>query len=727
MSGPGPNRKRQRIDANSTAAPAASSSTDTKSSEAVYADTDEEEEVEGLLNYTSLNDSGATDCEEEGEENASDEVAAIADEIGQMFLKRSTPPRPPPVTYADRKKRNATAASASSSGASAATAAATGPGTMAPAAAPPAAAPAAAAATTPPPATAKSRAALFYGPDARTFEDEVKAAIAGKEELLRRRKKAEERREKEMKEIKEKMGDETKTVWVEEDEKQTFEPYDVPEYDGPEEGSPEGKDYSDIKEFDGPLSFFKLFFDNETIDHIVTHTNINGQKSDEKWSCNRADIRAMLGTLLLMSSAPMRPMRRYWHMQYGWPAVSNRWSRDRWMKLWWNLHINTAPPPPDKHEQRLWEAQPFVDMINRKWSAALNAGRDLTIDETMIAYRGRHVAVQYMPKKPITIGFKCFTISTLKGYCFTQKLYPGKHDNKKLAKGFTTQVVKDLIQPYANATNDLNKYWRCVCFDSFYTNAPLVKWLYERGVLSVGTIRSNRLHVPPAFRETIVKPDTFIARQSKYLRPLIAVCHVRGDKPSDKRMFMSTATPIPIPITEQNVNGKSYQAPHVSEQYNRMMGGVDTSNQYAAQRSPWRQSRGRWWLAVFLHYFHVSVANAYMLYSIYGSPELPTVRFGEFREMLAEQLLDGFVARSKRGRPQSQNTGHHEHVQTDDAMASGRRKRGRCHVCCKRKGSYDQQKQKGNVTGWKCKQCDVWVCRTTKNCWRTHMGQSAEE
>ena len=426
-----------------------------------------------------------------------------------------------------------------------------------------------------------------------------------------------------------------------------------------------------------------------------------------------------------MSTAPMRPMQRYWHSQYGWSAVSNVWSRDNWMKLWGRLHINTAPPPLDSHAQRLWEATPLVDMLNRKWSDALNAGRDLTIDETMIAFRGAHVAVQYLPKKPIPIGFKCFTISTIKGYCFAQKLYPCKHEDKKLAKGFTTQVVKDLIQPYANAQNDTNKYWRCVCFDSFYTNVPLAKYLFDRGVLSVGTIRSNRLHVPAAFRSTAVQPDKFIARQSKYMRSLMSVCHVRGDKPKDKRMFITTTTAVPIPITEQKVNGKAYAAPDVSQQYNRMMGGVDTANQYAAQRSPWRQSKGRWWLAVLLHYFHVSVANAYILYTLYGNQELPNVRFGVFREKLAEALINGYAARSKRGRPLKRNCDH-EHTRTADVASNGQRKTGRCSECAHRKGASGQQKEKGKRTIWKCRQCDVWVCNVNVSCWEKHRAGSRD-
>ena len=87
-----------------------------------------------------------------------------------------------------------------------------------------------------------------------------------------------------------------------------------------------------------------------------------------------------------------------------------------------------------------------------------------------------------------------------------------------------------------------------------------------------------------------------------------------------------------------------YDAPEVSDQYNKMMGGVDIANQYTAQRSPWRQSKGRWWLAVLLHYFHVSVVNAYMLYSIYGHESLPKLLFGEFRIKLAEALLEGYCA-----------------------------------------------------------------------------------
>ena len=134
----------------------------------------------------------------------------------------------------------------------------------------------------------------------------------------------------------------------------------------------------------------------------------------------------------------------------------------------------------------------------------------------MIAYRGNHAAVQYLPKKPIPIGFKCFTISTLQGYCFNQKLYPGKHEDKKAAAGFTTAVVKQLLQPYITYKNgdEATKQWRCVTFDSYYTSVPLVKDLYNSGILSVGTIYPNRKHLPDAFAEEKVAPDKFIARPS---------------------------------------------------------------------------------------------------------------------------------------------------------------------------------------------------------------------
>lgn len=219
--------------------------------------------------------------------------------------------------------------------------------------------------------------------------------------------------------------------------------------------------------------------------------------------------------------------------------------------------------------------------------------------------------------------------------------------------------------------------------------------------------------------------NTFAVRQNEAMDCMIAVAYVSGDK--KRRVYLSTATPVPLPTVERKSGDKTFTVPTIFDQYNKRMFGVDLSNQYAAMYSPWRRSQ-RWWLPIILHYFHVAVVNAYLLYSAYGAESLPSMEFGRFRERLAEQLTAGFTTgRTVIGRPPKQSTGKHEHTETDHFNADSRRKRGRCSVCAFRSGTRGNQVLHGHMTTWLCKQCSwhpdkpVWVCRTDENCWNNHL------
>jgi hypothetical protein len=206
----------------------------------------------------------------------------------------------------------------------------------------------------------------------------------------------------------------------------------------------------------------------------------------------------------------------------------------------------------------------------------------------------------------------------------------------------------------------------------------------------------------------------------------------------ERRLYLSTATPVTdgeIP-TEQYKPKRSkddlYPTPLVGVQYNRAMWGVDNANQYAANQSPNRRTK-RWWLPIVLHYFHVAVVNAYLLYSSFGAASLPTIDFPKFREVLGEELVAGFTAgHAKIGRPPSVNVSATFHTQEQSLapVGGGERESGRCSVCCVQPGNSrtDKRSQTGSRTSFRCKECTaasdrlIWVCSVHKNpkCWAKH-------
>ena len=54
-------------------------------------------------------------------------------------------------------------------------------------------------------------------------------------------------------------------------------------------------------------------------------------------------------------------------------------------------------------------------------------GRELAVDETMVGFRGRFAAKQYMPNKPTKWGIKCFTLAdSANGYVLNVLVYTGR-------------------------------------------------------------------------------------------------------------------------------------------------------------------------------------------------------------------------------------------------------------------------------------------------------------
>ena len=62
----------------------------------------------------------------------------------------------------------------------------------------------------------------------------------------------------------------------------------------------------------------------------------------------------------------------------------------------------------------------------------------------------------------------------------------------------TSQTVKYLIQ---NLECHSNLVGRNILYDRLYTSIPMVQWLLDRGITSVGTLQSNRKVIPAEIKE----------------------------------------------------------------------------------------------------------------------------------------------------------------------------------------------------------------------------------
>ena len=112
-----------------------------------------------------------------------------------------------------------------------------------------------------------------------------------------------------------------------------------------------------------------------------------------------------------------------------------------------------------------------------------HSGQYLSLDESMILYRGRAVVwIQYMPLKPIKHGIKVFClVCAVSGVMLSFIVYTGKDNNK--TDNTVVGLVDQLIENAGIATNPgtLNPvHGRTIVYDNYYTSMKLTKHLYDK-------------------------------------------------------------------------------------------------------------------------------------------------------------------------------------------------------------------------------------------------------
>ena len=130
---------------------------------------------------------------------------------------------------------------------------------------------------------------------------------------------------------------------------------------------------------------------------------------------------------------------------------------------------------------------------------------NLSVDETMIGFRGQFGAKQYIPNKPTKYEVKVFTLAdSLNGYILDVLLYTGTDtlDNSNprypdLPK--PAQTVMALTKDYLNEGRTIFTY-------RYYTSIPLLQELESQLTFFTGTGMKNRQQIPNNFRTVKFKP-----------------------------------------------------------------------------------------------------------------------------------------------------------------------------------------------------------------------------
>ena len=132
----------------------------------------------------------------------------------------------------------------------------------------------------------------------------------------------------------------------------------------------------------------------------------------------------------------------------------------------------------------LFQLRPLLDLLRARFKSIYVPGSVISMDETMVPWKGRLLFKQYIPGKAHKYGVKIYKLAATNGYTWHFMVYTGKQD-PTAGLGYAQTVLIDLV-------DDLLVYHRTVVLDNFFTSISLAESLLRNDTYLIGTLRSNR-------------------------------------------------------------------------------------------------------------------------------------------------------------------------------------------------------------------------------------------
>ncbi|CAF1008288.1 unnamed protein product [Didymodactylos carnosus] len=258
------------------------------------------------------------------------------------------------------------------------------------------------------------------------------------------------------------------------------------------------------------LDAFKLFFTNEILDEIVIQTNRYAEqyfdqnkrsKTDSntieskssKWKpIDRVELESFIGLVIRagLHRNNHESLNDLWDISQSSPLYRGTMSLQRFRQFLQFLRFDDRQNR-DKTD-RLSSIRYIFELFIKQLPRHFVPGENLTVDEQLVAFRGRCCFVQYMPNKPAKYGLKFWLLCDVGSrYVLSIDLYTGKKDNI-IQKNLASNVVLRLVD---RLSNDV-KQGRTITFDRYFTDIKLSEALLDRKMTSIGVVDYRRVFLP---------------------------------------------------------------------------------------------------------------------------------------------------------------------------------------------------------------------------------------
>ncbi|XP_049302012.1 piggyBac transposable element-derived protein 3-like [Bactrocera dorsalis] len=293
-------------------------------------------------------------------------------------------------------------------------------------------------------------------------------------------------------------------------------------------------------------------------------------------------------------------------------AVADSMSRDRFMKIKQCLHFSDKSKQPkkgDSNYDKLYKIRALLNILKENFNK-LPQEEHQSVDEQIIAFKGRSTFKQYNPAKPHKWGFKMFTRAGTSGMVFDFTLYVGEGTCPSYGLGLSSDVVLYLAQNLSKHKNYK------LYFDNWFTSVSLLIALKEMGIFATGTVRKNRISSCQLVSDAELKKQGRGSFAVKCETNYNLVCLKWYDNKPVQVMSSCTDHRLVGVCKRWCPKEKVYidvPRPAIIESYNKDMGGVDLADMLMELYKINHRSR-KWYIRVFYWCLGTSVINAWLLY-----------------------------------------------------------------------------------------------------------------
>ena len=454
---------------------------------------------------------------------------------------------------------------------------------------------------------------------------------------------------------------------------------------------------------------------------LAEQTNLYSmQKSCKSIQTTKNEIEQFIGIQMFMSIVKLPAYYMYWSIETRYPPIANLMSLSRYKTLRQFLHVvdNSKCNDPENKGNKLYKISPVLEHVPDN-CVLIEPEIENSIDEQIIPAKTRFSGIrQYNPKKPVKWGFKNFVRSGASGIMYDFFLYTGS-TTSKTEKCNGSYVVNRLIECLPKHDNFK------LFFDNWFCSLDLCRNLRSMGILTIATIRADRMHgcLLPTEKELkkggrgshSFKSDanSGIIVTRWYDNKCVNLCstYTNPNDVSDIRRWDR--------IKKEYIE---ISCPNVVKEYNKSMGGVDLSDMLISLYRTNIKSK-RWYLKVLFHCIDIAKVNGWLLYRRHCTqlrkPKISQLTLLKFTSQIASGLAYAGKVPASVGRPKRKSTGTvtpprklSNPLPCGDARFDGihhwpeyREKKLNCRAC-----------KVGNSRVY-CKKCNICLCLSNiRNC-----------